>query len=63
MTPMAVKLVCTLPFHSYVKGQEVTDPHLVEALLAARDAHFVRVETPDTAPPAAPAPAVDHAAD
>ena len=54
---MAIKLVCTLPFHGYAKGQEVTDPHLVAALLDARDAHFVRVETPDEPQDAAPPPA------
>ena len=52
---MAIKLVCVLPFHGFAKGQEVTDPHLVEALLEARDAHFVKVAAPDVPEPIAPA--------
>ena len=56
---MAIKLVCTIPFHGYSAGQEVTDPHLVAELLDARDAHFVKVEAPDEP---APAPAQVHQA-
>ena len=60
---MAIKLVCVLPFHGYAKGQEVTDPHLVDALIEARDAHFVKVSAPDVAPPEPVelAPAAEHA--
>jgi hypothetical protein len=54
---MAIKLVCTLPFHGYAKGQQLTDQHLVAALLDARDVHFVKVETPDA--PDGPAPAAE----
>ncbi len=54
---MAIKLVCTIPFHGYAKGQEVTDLHLAAELLDARDAHFVKVEAPDEPAPDEPAPA------
>ena len=40
---MAFKLVCTLPFHGYAKGQEITDQAEVERLSADREHHFVRV--------------------
>ena len=44
---MAFKLVCTEPFHGYVKGQEVTDPAEVAKLMDDREHHFVRVAVPD----------------
>lgn len=47
---MAFKLVCTLPFHGYVKGQEVTDPVEVAKLMDDREHHFVRVNYEPPAP-------------
>jgi len=48
---MAYKLICTLDFGAFKKGQEITDPHLIDALLPDREHHFVRVSIPDPAPP------------
>ena len=58
---MAYKLVCTIPFHGFNKGDQVTDPAEVEKHLAKRDHHFVKVWVPDAEPAPAPAPQDDHA--
>ena len=62
---MAIKLVTTLPFHGYAKGQEITDPEEVARLQEDREHHFVRVFVPDEPKPApAPSPAPEvHAYD
>ncbi|NPU23940.1 hypothetical protein [Bradyrhizobium denitrificans] len=49
---MAYHLVCVHPFHGYDKGQIVTDPAEVDALMAERDHHFVRIDAPEPAAPA-----------
>lgn len=48
---MAIKLVTTLPFHGYAKGQEITDPEEVARLQEDREHHFVRVFVPDEPSP------------
>ena len=53
---MAFKLVCTLPFHGYAKGQEITDPDEVAKLLDDREHHFVRVNYEPPAPAGEPSP-------
>ena len=52
---MAFKLVCTVPFHGFRKGQEATDPVMVAQLMASHDAHFVRVAM-DPSIPSEPVP-------
>lgn len=45
---MAVKLIVTEPFGDYSKGQEITDPATVEAILAGGNAsHVVPVQAQD----------------
>ena len=40
---MNYHLICIHPFGKYVKGQKITDPNEVAALMKDRDHHFVRV--------------------
>jgi hypothetical protein len=40
---MKFHLICVHAFGKYVKGQKITDPDEVEALLADREHHFVRI--------------------
>lgn len=59
---MAYKLVCVHPYFDhrhkmhFERGQEVTDPAIVDALQEDREHHFVRVAMPSngkTEPPPA----------
>ena len=52
---MSYHLVCVQPFHSYVKGQMITDPVEVARLSTDRDHHFVRIGAPVDKPAEAPA--------
>lgn len=58
---MAFKLVCTVPFHGFKKGQETTDPVMVASLMASHDHHFVKVAMdPNIPSEPVPAPAVEQ---
>ncbi len=54
-----IKLVCTIPFRGYQRGQEVTNPVLVAELLRTHDRHFVKtnhIEPEYSAQPVPPEP-------
>lgn len=58
---MAFKLVTTVPWDRYDKGDEITDADEIERCMADAHRHFVRVAVPDPQPApvvvAQPAPA------
>lgn len=53
---MTYHLVCVHPFHGYEKGQLVTDEAEVMNLSADLGHHFVKINAPEPAPAAPPAP-------
>lgn len=53
---MAIHLVVREPFGDYPKGAKITDPAEVEALLADKGAHVIKVSAPDAGEEPTPAP-------
>lgn len=60
---MAFKLVATEQFQSYLKGQEITDPDAIAAILeSASSVNVVKVDIPDrdaSTPPPLPETTLD----
>jgi hypothetical protein len=61
---MSIELVVTQPFADYARGNRITDPAKIAAVLLHHEHRVVKVAVPDAppAPPPAPAPAPAPAA-